>query len=153
MFAPRHNSTVPENSLTSAASLDAKRDCLASFEQIRAAIDVILAGAANLRHYRDRLTSDDHLAILAIQAETTVHHDGRRSGAHFLIEQLRPVDVGDRHCRSLRPRQTAVLGVVRVGNRHASRPERQGTRVRPPSTTMRWPVMNPAPSEARKLTA
>ena len=26
-------------------------------------------------------------------------------------------------------------------------------RLRPPSTTMRWPVMNPAPSEARKLTA
>src|SRR5580658_10846556 len=26
-------------------------------------------------------------------------------------------------------------------------------RLRPPSTMMRWPVMNPAPSEARKLTA
>ena len=24
---------------------------------------------------------------------------------------------------------------------------------RPPSTTMRWPVMKPAPGEARKLTA
>ena len=26
-------------------------------------------------------------------------------------------------------------------------------RLRPPSMTMRWPVMNPASSEARKLTA
>ena len=30
---------------------------------------------------------------------------------------------------------------------------RQGRRSRPPSTTIRWPVTNPAPSEAKKLTA
>ena len=35
-----------------------------SFEGVRAALDVILAAAANLRDYRDRLTSDDHFATV-----------------------------------------------------------------------------------------
>jgi hypothetical protein len=62
MFAPRHNPTVPENSPTSAGAC---RVCDASFEQIRAATEVILAGAANLRCYRDRLTPGEYFAIVS----------------------------------------------------------------------------------------
>jgi len=40
--------------------------------------------------------------------------------------------------------------VIRAPDRITSA---QLPRLRPPSTTMRWPVMNPAPSEATKLTA
>lgn len=32
-----------------------------------------------------------------VNAETTVHHERRRSGADLLVEQLDAVDVGDRH--------------------------------------------------------
>jgi hypothetical protein len=87
MFAPRHTAKVPENSLTSAS---ASRDCHGSFEQIRAAIDVILAGAANLRHYRDRLTPDDHSAIVSDieEAAEQISRDlGTKAGAAFVTKR------------------------------------------------------------------
>jgi hypothetical protein len=68
MSAPRHNQMVPEYSRISAG---ASRQSPASIDQLRAAVGVILAGTANLRHYRDRLTPDEHIVIVSDIEEAT----------------------------------------------------------------------------------
>jgi len=61
MPVSRHNPRVPETSLTSASFNP--RGCPSS-EEFRTAVGVILAAAANLRDYRDRLSAEDHTAAV-----------------------------------------------------------------------------------------
>lgn len=61
MPAARHNSQVPGISPTSDST---SPPCHKAWEELRTALDIIVAAAANLRHYRDRLTPDDHTATV-----------------------------------------------------------------------------------------
>ena len=61
MPAARHNPKVPELSPTSAS---ARPPCHETWQELRTALDIIMAAAANLRHYRDRLSPDDHTATV-----------------------------------------------------------------------------------------
>jgi hypothetical protein len=56
MPVTRHNPQVHEIPLPSAGRVE---DRFTSQEEIRAALDIILAATANLRHYRDRLSTED----------------------------------------------------------------------------------------------
>ena len=70
----RHNPTVPGNSLPSAGG--GARRCTSS-DDLRTALDVIRAAAANLRNYRERLTPEEHTAS-ACDIEEAADHIARR---------------------------------------------------------------------------
>jgi hypothetical protein len=61
MRAARHNPKVPGISPTLAHAVP-PRD--AAWEELHTALEIILAAAANLRHYRERLTPEDHTATV-----------------------------------------------------------------------------------------
>ena len=61
MRATRHNSQVLEISRTSASASPRRH---ATWEELHTALDIIMVAAANLRHYRDRLTPEDHTATI-----------------------------------------------------------------------------------------
>ena len=61
MRATLHTSPMPGKSLTPASPVPPRG---ALPEELHTALDIILAAAANLRHYRERLTPEDHIATV-----------------------------------------------------------------------------------------
>lgn len=61
MPASRHNQKVSGLPPTLASAGPSRH---ATWEDLRASLDIIMAAAANLRHYRDRLSPDDHTATV-----------------------------------------------------------------------------------------
>ncbi len=61
MLATRHNLKVHGTSLLPVSN---ERRDRAPFDELRAALEVILGAAANLRQYRERLTPEDHTATV-----------------------------------------------------------------------------------------
>jgi hypothetical protein len=61
MHTARHNPEVPENA---PPSTNGVVPCPSLWEELHTALDIIRAAAANLRHYRDRLTSHDYTAAV-----------------------------------------------------------------------------------------
>ena len=57
MPAACKNLRVPRTSLMPEAPRPRRRE---SMEELRTALDIIVAAAANLRHYRERLTAEEH---------------------------------------------------------------------------------------------
>lgn len=82
MPAARHNPKVPGISLTPACA--GLRHC-ASPEELRTALDIILGAAANLRHYRDRLTPEDHTATVR-----DIEQAAEQISAGLAVEQSPP---------------------------------------------------------------
>ncbi len=59
MLAARHSPKMPGHTLALAKPGTPRR---AARDEIRTALDTILVAAANLQHYRHRLTPEDHAA-------------------------------------------------------------------------------------------
>ena len=84
MRATHHTPKVPGKSPPPSGSGVLRR---VSSEELRAALDIILAAAANLRHYRDRLTPDDHAATVR-----DIEEAAERISADLTMEPAPPRD-------------------------------------------------------------